>query len=127
MAVGNHYTEAAVRRPVPRCPTCGNQASETQTRYGLRNECCGLRSWDRYPLVSEETHTNRKAAHAAFDRLWKSGLVKRGHAYKLLAKAMRLSKEDCHIKFMDAETAARVPLIAMTIERRLNDEKEMLK
>lgn len=127
MAIDNHYAAAAERRPVPTCPTCGGQAKEMKTKYGLRNECCGLRSWDRHPLVSEETHANRKAAHAAFDRLWKGGLVKRGRAYKLLADAMSLSTKDCHIKFMDAETAGRVPLIAMTIERKLSDEMEALK
>ena len=80
----NHYAIEAVKRPIPSCPTCGKRARETQTRYGLRADCCGLWSWDRHPLVSGETHAARNAAHKAFDELWRGGLVSRGGAYRLL-------------------------------------------
>jgi hypothetical protein len=43
----------------------------------------------------------------------------RGHAYKLLAEAMGLSRDDCHMKLMTAEQAQRVPAIADNIRQRL--------
>lgn len=47
-------------RPIPLCPRCGGEASETRTRYGLRSECCGLWSWSRRPLADAKTHAARK-------------------------------------------------------------------
>lgn len=111
----NHYAQEAMAKPLPICPECGQKAQESQTRYGLRNMCCGLWSWDRHPLVSAETHAARNAAHAAFDRLWKSGAMPRGKAYALLREAMGLTKEQCHMKLMDRETAERVPAAVESI------------
>lgn len=91
-----------------RCPKCGQEARRVKTRYGTRNSHCDLWSWDNAPLVDAETHEARKAAHAAFDQLWKSGRVKRGTAYKMLAEELGLSRADCHMKIMDAATAKRV-------------------
>lgn len=39
----------------------------------------------------------RNQCHNKFDRLWKSGEMKRGEAYKWLQDKMYLTKEDAHI------------------------------
>lgn len=117
---GNHYRVEAESRPAPICPECGQPAMERNTRYGIRSMCCGLWSWDRHPLVSAETHAARNAAHEAFDHLWKSGLVPRGHAYALLRAKLNLPKEACHMKLMDAETAQRARAAAVAIREELD-------
>lgn len=109
MGAHNHYRAEAEAKPVPICPLCGKEAREARTRYGLRASCCGLWSWDRHPLVSAGTHQARNAAHAAFDALWKGGLISRGQAYSRLGEMLGLTKEQCHMKLMDEATALRVP------------------
>jgi hypothetical protein len=110
MSADNGYQSQAEQRRVPLCPRCGNPAREQRTRYGIRASCCGLWSWDRWPLVDKATHQARNQAHAAFDPIWKNNLVSRSHAYALLASAIGISATFCHIKMMDreqAEAAAR--------------------
>lgn len=94
-----------------RCPGCKQSARATHTRYGRRDDCarCGLWSWGGRPLVDRSTHEARKAAHVAFDPLWKTRQVSRTEAYALLARALGLSSEACHISLMDAALARRVP------------------
>lgn len=106
------------------CPKCGGTPVLTETRFGPRLDCCGLWAWGYHPLADRETHEARKAAHAAFDPLWKSGLASRGRAYKLLSEAMGLSRDDCHMKLMTAEQAQRVPVIAEDIRKALSVVKE---
>jgi hypothetical protein len=96
----------------PKCPKCGQFSTTIITRYGARSQCCGLWSWGYAPLVDAETHEARKAAHESFDRVWRERQLSRGQAYRLLADRLGLSKEKCHMKLMDAETARRVPAIA---------------
>jgi hypothetical protein len=67
-------------------------------------------------LSDAATHEARKAAHASFDALWKSGLLSRGRAYKLLAEAMGMTRDECHMKLMTAEQARHVPTIAARIQ-----------
>jgi hypothetical protein len=115
MSQSSHYKAEAADKPIPTCPSCGKSARETKTRYGLRNSCCDLWSWDRHPLVSAETHAARNEAHKAFDRLWKDKILPRGNAYKALADELGMSRADCHIKLMDAQTASKVPAAALRI------------
>lgn len=56
----------------PVCPRCMNKARTTRTRFGLRHECCGLRSWDGKPLETPEVMAARTYCHAAFDSLWRT-------------------------------------------------------
>ena len=65
--------------------------------------------------MDRDTHEARKAAHAAFDPIWKRGKMRRGDAYQFLADKLGLSMTDCHMKLMDAATAQRVPGIAQEI------------
>jgi hypothetical protein len=67
--------------------------------------------------VDRETHEARKAAHAAFDTLWKSGLMSRGAAYRALQGKLGLTADECHMKIMDAATASRVPQAAKEIQQ----------
>jgi hypothetical protein len=59
-------------RPVPNCPRCGFVASENTTKYGLRNDCCGLWSWNRMPLADAKTHEARKHLGPLFSSLAKA-------------------------------------------------------
>lgn len=103
------------------CPKCGHRPDRNMTRYGPRLDCCGLWAWGDHPLADAETHDARKAAHAAFDVLWKSGLIQRGHAYKLLSEAMGMTRNECHMKLMTAEQAKRVPAIAAQLRKEYTD------
>ncbi|WP_157783647.1 zinc-finger-containing protein [Bradyrhizobium liaoningense] len=84
------------------------RAVERETQYGVRSSCCGLWSWGDAPLVDAATHEARRKAHEAFDQVWKSGKHTRSEAYRLLARRLNLPMARCHIKLMNAETAARV-------------------
>jgi hypothetical protein len=95
-------------RRVPTCPTCGNAARITDTQYGPRAACCGLWSWGFKPLVDAETHRARRAAHDAFDRLWKSGRLSRGQCYQKLQAIMGMSADECHMARMSRDDALRV-------------------
>lgn len=96
----------------PTCPNCGKLAREQATQYGPRHDCCGLWSWDGAPLVDAETHQFRKAAHAAFDVVWKGKHMTRTEAYKALAIYLGLSPSECHIKQFDVTTCRRVVAFA---------------
>lgn len=43
----------------------------------------------------------RIAAHQAFDQLWLGGKMSRREAYKWLAKQLKISREECHIKLFN--------------------------
>lgn len=79
---------------------------------------CGSHA-DGRPLGSPagaETRKARMAAHAAFDRLWKSGRTSRGRAYEWLADAMRLPPEEAHIGMFTRQQAELVPFLVMEFE-----------
>ena len=99
----------------PICPKCGEHAARSQTRYGIRHDCCGLWSWGNHPLADKATHDARRAAHAAFDPIWQQRLLPRAEAYGRLATMLGIPTTECHMKKMDAPTAARVPDIARQI------------
>lgn len=95
------------KKPAPVCPTCGQPASVRDTSYGKRFGCCGLWAWGYYPLADAKTHDARRAAHAAFDPIWRSGRLSRSAAYQRLAGALGVDVRDCHMKLMDETTARR--------------------
>lgn len=59
-----------------------------------------------------ETRRARQRAHAAFDRLWKSGSMPRPSAYEWLAKELGTARSECHIGLFDRPTADRVTRLA---------------
>ena len=99
------------------CAKCGAKANIQHTQYGVRTSHCDLWAWGDAPLVDRETHEARKAAHAAFDPLWKGGKMSRGEAYRLLREKLGLTAGECHMKVMDAATAGRVPQAVREIQQ----------
>lgn len=59
-------------------------------------------------LANAELRKAKQAAHAAFDPIWKTGQMKRGDAYKWLAKAMKMDNLQCHIGWMSVEQCRQV-------------------
>lgn len=105
----------------PTCPTCGQPAQVTPTRFkAVRHQCCGLHSWDGKPLTDQETHDARKAAHAVFDPLWKFRR-RRSDAYRMLAHELSLPVAQAHMSVMDAATARLVPAAVARVERHLEE------
>lgn len=106
------------------CPRCGEESETILTDYGsTKHVCrpCGLRSWDYKPLVSPRTHLLRKLAHAAFDRLWRDEkIVRRGKAYRMLAKELGISRRQCHIGDMMDDLLEKVPDAARRIRGKMN-------
>lgn len=110
-------------RTAPVCPTCGNLALITATRFGARADCCGLRSWALKPLVTPETMQARSLAHATFDPIWKSGKLSRGEAYRRLALAMGMTSTECHISVMSEDQTTRVVEVVLSGALRENEER----
>lgn len=54
-------------------------------------------------LANAELRKAKRTAHAAFDPLWKSGRMSRASAYKWLAEAMAISRNNCHIGMFDVD------------------------
>lgn len=66
-------------------------------------------------LANQKTADARKAAHQAFDPLWKEGSLSRTKAYALLAESLEIDRSDCHISWFDVATCNRVVEIAEKI------------
>lgn len=62
------------------------------------------------------TKRARMEAHAAFDKLWKDGRMKRRAAYLWMQRAMNLPEELAHIGMFDAD---QCQLLVMHVEREL--------
>lgn len=104
-----------VRIRVPVCPYCGSKSVLTsgdmvyQHRPDLHRKMfyvcqpCGARVGcheDGRPLgtlANRELRLSRLRCHSLFDKLWKSGRMKRKAAYTWLAKFMELPSKDAHI------------------------------
>lgn len=113
--------EIGLTRSAPKCPTCGNRARRTETRYGPRYACCDLVAWGNKPLTDEATRQARRAAHAAFDPIWQAGLLSRGRAYRSLALELGVPEPQAHMNNMPRELAEKVPEAA----RRIREDLEL--
>ena len=109
---------------VIQCPRCGNPPRRNETRYGLRLDCCGLWAWGEHPLVDRQTHEARRAAHEAFDPIWKEGWMRRNDAYKMLARELNMTRDECHMKLMSEAQAKRVPAIAAMLMENLSGSNQ---
>lgn len=72
---------------------------------------CGCHGMTTKPLghpCGPVTRAARSAAHAAFDPIWKRGVMDRSAAYAWLSSATGIESERCHIGMMTAEQAALV-------------------
>ena len=59
-------------------------------------------------LATDVTRRLKVEAHAAFDRICKSGSMKRKQAYAWLGKKLGLSERDCHVGWISDEDLRRV-------------------
>lgn len=59
-------------------------------------------------LANAELRRAKMKAHAAFDPLWKSGVLDRHSAYAWLAEVLGVSRADCHIGMMDVDACKAV-------------------
>lgn len=66
----------------------------------------------------------RIMAHDAFDRLWKSGRMKRGEAYLWLSERMGLPQKECHIGSFNVEQCERVIAIMEEAYNAGREEEE---
>jgi ribosomal protein L37AE/L43A len=67
------------------CPQCGKKATSVQTKFGIRNEHCGLWSWGNNPLVDVYTHAARKQLHAKVQEAAERNFVSTFKIYHVLA------------------------------------------
>jgi hypothetical protein len=106
----------------PVCPKCGKPAARTDTGYGPRFDCCGMRAWGDKPLATRDTLRARSAAHAAFDPIWREGHLTRSEAYRMLSERLGIPYERTHMATMDEALALRVPAAAEAIRATLRGE-----
>lgn len=59
-------------------------------------------------LANRKLRSKRRAAHAVFDPLWKSGRMPRQRAYQWLADLLEIHRTKCHIGMFDEETCQLV-------------------
>lgn len=59
-------------------------------------------------LANSELRYWKKAAHAAFDPIWKRGIIKRKDAYTWLATELRIDASRCHIGMFDVTECKQV-------------------
>jgi hypothetical protein len=78
-------------------------------------------------LANRELREEKMRAHAAFDPLWKSGLLSRREAYRLLAKAACLARDECHIGMFDVDLCKRVTAWATRTLVKMRHEQEAMK
>lgn len=98
------------------CAECGSPMRLRPSRFG---DFYGCTRWPRCdgahgahpdgrPLgvpASKQTKRARMSAHAEFDRLWKSGLMRRDEAYAFLAEIMEIPRDQAHIGQFTCEQA----------------------
>lgn len=107
------------------CPYCGRQAEFVDSKviygksYGMMYLCrncmayVGVHKGTDRPLgrlANAELRYWKKAAHDAFDPLWKYGFFRgrRQDAYSWLAKKMNLPVEETHIGMFDVSQCKQV-------------------
>ena len=111
---------------IEKCPYCNSDVELKDSSiiygmsYGLVYICSKYPGCDAYVGVHEGTEEPlgtlanvelrecRKQAHAAFDKLWKSGSMTRKAAYTKLMIAMNLGKKEAHIAKMNIDQCKKV-------------------
>lgn len=59
-------------------------------------------------LANAELRLAKSQAHAAFDPLWRKGVLSRSAAYAWLSRELGVPKNKCHIGMFDTQTCRRV-------------------
>lgn len=111
------------------CPYCGSDTKciDSATIYGRSYgwvwvcvnypECdsyCGCHPGTKKPLgrlADYELRKAKKAAHAAFDPMWKKGTMKRTVAYRWLSQQLGIPEKCCHIGMFDVDQCKQVIVI----------------
>lgn len=70
-------------------------------------------------LANKELRKAKKAAHRAFDPLWRFGDMKRREAYKWLAETLNIDVSDCHIGMFDIEACEDVEMHSLNKQHDL--------
>jgi len=108
---------------IPKCPKCGAHAKGNRTDFGIEHRCCGLRSRNFKPLVTEGTLKARMLAHEAFDQIWGHGYMTRPEAYAWLASKMGMKKRRCHMAMMTEDESLKVYFLSASyIEESRNKQ-----
>mgnify|MGYP001068973319 CR=1 FL=1 len=68
-------------------------------------------------LANAALRRAKSAAHAAFDPLWKSRVMKRREAYAWLAKELGISSANCHIGMFDVDACQAVVAVVKAREQ----------
>ena len=117
------YTQRLESENAPTCPYCGRSATLGSHSIGSRmvyrwtcpsdacNAYVGCHKNSLKPLGTLANPNLRKArvrAHNVFDRLWRSGKMQRGDAYRLLRDKLGLSEDEAHIGRFDIATCLKV-------------------
>ena len=111
----------------PQCPYCGKQSAlvHGDVIYQHRPDLNEKWFYLCYPcdayvgchpgttkplgrLANADLRKAKRAAHAAFDQLWRDNKKKRKAAYTWLAEQLGIDVNDCHIGEFDVETCRRV-------------------
>lgn len=131
-----HKIDERALLPEPKtCPYCksavkytshaeiygGRTFSDWPFIYLCTNKACnasvGVHAGTNHPLgtlADEKTKNARKAAHAAFDPLWKNKTMKRGEAYKWLAEKLDIERWRCHISWFDVGYCEKVVQLCLS-------------
>lgn len=95
------------------CPKHLVALEPKNTRYGTRWGCvvttCSVAKWSGQTSTPADIETRQKRTHAhyEFDHWWE-GKMRRGKAYKQLAKFMGLSQKQTHIGYFDISQCEKV-------------------
>ena len=116
------------------CPECGAKMLLKPSRFGLFWGCENYPSCktthgahpDGTPLgipADKKTRDARMAAHAAFDELWRSGLMTRSAAYRWLRQSMRLSAKEAHIARFSQSQCKRVVQLVGRLKGKVKERE----
>jgi hypothetical protein len=117
------------------CPYCGGLATLFRSSaqfygghdYGPLWACVACQAWvgchkgTETPLgrlADKDLRQAKRRAHAAFDPLWRTGMMSRGSAYAFLATQLDIGRSVCHIGYFDIATCERVVQICSGLAER---------
>ena len=83
-------------------------------------------AWGENPLRTAEEHELAQAAHAAFDPLWKTGLMSRSEAYRRLAAQLGIKPKNTHMKTMSVDLLRKIPLAVSRIRMQHNGDDNVI-
>lgn len=99
-------------KPYWQCPTCDARV--------------GCHPGTKKPLgtlANPALRKARRAAYAAFDTLWRAQGKEEPHAYRWLAKKLRISHDVCHFARFNAGTCAQVVALCTSLTAALAREQ----